>query len=358
MQHFDCRPPTCLSQSTRVLTGATFPTADLVTLRYPVLLPSPASADGFVLVGRSSLGTVSRTSVTLTAKSVSSHFVAVPVNLVGPVRTLVPTLCGEAVLAVGRNGRIQNWETGEDDLVVETFVSDVSVGEGAEVATWHDGRMVAVVGVGKVEVYSFEPNGRLARVAAGECGLADVATLFVARTEEDSPNTTIVGVTGAGEVTTWTYSASRQQVYQGSTQVLLREGQGKAGVALTAAVPVREYKDREEEASLLVVDDEGTFAFWTMDLSGEDDEWRAGAAVKTGRRGVRLGACSADRLTALVVETEEGSELSIWDSDSSEFATGQQFAQVLKSVWRAKAGVSYSAIGGADVSCCAAGSVW
>ena len=254
----------------------------------------------------------------------------IPVNLVGTVRELVPTFCGEAVLAVGDNGRIQNWETAEDDLVVETFASDVQLEVGAKLATWHDGKMVAVVGVDKVEVYEFEPNGRLALVAGLGHALPTVATLFVARTEEDSPNTTIVAVTTTAEVTIWTYSASRKQLFEGSTQSLHREGEAEVG--LTAAVPVREYKEREEEVSMLVVDRGGTFAFWTMDLGVEDDEWKAGPAVRTARREVRLGACSPDCLTALVAETSEGLELSIWDSKSSEFTTGQQFAALLEYV--------------------------
>lgn len=71
-------------------------------------------------------------------------------------------------------------------------------------------------------------------------------------------------------------------------------------MALTAAVPVRrKSKDRSDSTSLMVVDEEGTISFWTAELPASRYEWVEGVAVRTGRRGVKRAACSAECLTAL-----------------------------------------------------------
>lgn len=142
-QHFDCRPPTCLSQRTKVLKEAVIPLQYLSNLRHPTLLVT--STDTATLLSRCSRGSLLRLSMRWdSSKSTNeqTHFPHAPskiaVNLTGRIRHLVPTFCGEAMLVLGDNGRLQSWEVG-DGVVTESWVADAKIKSSSRIATWHDG---------------------------------------------------------------------------------------------------------------------------------------------------------------------------------------------------------------------------
>lgn len=116
---------------------------DLANLRYPSLLVT--SATTATLLGRCSRGTLTRLRLRSGDSKKAPWIIRqpgpVPVNLTGRVRHLVPTFCGEAMLALGDNGRIQSWELGEDEVVTESFVSDPGIKSASRIATWHDGEL-------------------------------------------------------------------------------------------------------------------------------------------------------------------------------------------------------------------------
>ncbi|KAJ7099614.1 RAVE protein 1 C terminal-domain-containing protein [Mycena crocata] len=75
---------------------------------------------------------------------------------------------------------------------------------------------------------------------------------------------------------------------------------------------------------LLSVSELGELAFWVPDGSSPP-EWRCTGSVKTHRAGITKARCSSAKKTALIVATDEGEELTIWDSKESEFASGLEF---------------------------------
>ncbi|KAF8222144.1 WD repeat-containing protein [Tricholoma matsutake] len=72
---------------------------------------------------------------------------------------------------------------------------------------------------------------------------------------------------------------------------------------------------------LLSVSENGELDFWVPEESG----WRCTGKVKTGRAGIRKASCSSAKKTALIVSGPDGDELTIWDSQESEFATGLEY---------------------------------
>lgn len=148
-QNFDCRPPTCLVQSSYLLHKTTFTKAQLANLRYTLLLPTPTSNTELTLLCRCSRGSLLLADLSAPALdeppfSAAPDFIesplVVPVNFCGRICDLVPSESGESILARGDNSMIQNWELDDDDdLVVETHVTDARFEHGSKVATWHNG---------------------------------------------------------------------------------------------------------------------------------------------------------------------------------------------------------------------------
>lgn len=142
MQNFDRRPPTCLSQHSHLLESEAIHHDQLASLRHTQLVST--GQDTASIVGRDSKGTMVQLSISVRAAQISKRQASaatIPVSQLGTVRHLVPTAAGEALLAIGTNGRLQNWEVGEDGLPVETFASDPDVKSATKLATWHDGEL-------------------------------------------------------------------------------------------------------------------------------------------------------------------------------------------------------------------------
>lgn len=158
-QNFDCRPPTCLVQSTRVLQEGVFDPAQLANLRHPHLIPSRSDRASFHLVGRCSRGTLvhararrldalvagTRSTAAAAGSAKRERIFHDPptyptVNLVGTVRQLRATADGKALLVQGENGRVQSWEMGIDEVVTDMTVGEAGVPLDAKLATWHDGQ--------------------------------------------------------------------------------------------------------------------------------------------------------------------------------------------------------------------------
>ncbi|XP_006454653.1 hypothetical protein AGABI2DRAFT_198048 [Agaricus bisporus var. bisporus H97] len=86
---------------------------------------------------------------------------------------------------------------------------------------------------------------------------------------------------------------------------------------------------------LLSVAENGELAFWVpeayasssrgMNGSGGGTGWRCTGRVRTERTGFNRARCSSAKKTALVVPSPEGAELTIWDSQESEFASGLEY---------------------------------
>nr|GAT47823.1 WD repeat protein [Mycena chlorophos] len=75
---------------------------------------------------------------------------------------------------------------------------------------------------------------------------------------------------------------------------------------------------------LLSVSELGELAFWVPD----DKEWRKTGSVRTNRTNITKARCSSAKKTALIVPTTSGDELTIWDSQESEFASGLEFCSI------------------------------
>ncbi|CED84427.1 RAVE (regulator of V-ATPase assembly) complex subunit RAV1/DMX protein, WD repeat superfamily [Phaffia rhodozyma] len=97
---------------------------------------------------------------------------------------------------------------------------------------------------------------------------------------------------------------------------------------------------------IVVVSQDGDLSFWRPHLDfgapierdgweveetdedgGAKGEWFRTGLVKTGRKGLSKARCSSRKKTAMVSEAEGGRyELSIWDSKSSDFASGLEYS--------------------------------
>lgn len=142
-QNFDRRPPTCLKQMSRLIQNRAFRHKLLANLRHAVLLSS--AKDTPVLIGRGSRGTLVRlqlefeSSVGDKPASAPRAASSVTVSQLGTVRRLLPSGRGDSVLALGANGRIQNWEVDEAGVPFDNYVSDPSIKPSTKIASWHDG---------------------------------------------------------------------------------------------------------------------------------------------------------------------------------------------------------------------------
>ncbi|KAG6841953.1 hypothetical protein C0991_005133 [Blastosporella zonata] len=75
---------------------------------------------------------------------------------------------------------------------------------------------------------------------------------------------------------------------------------------------------------LLSVSHTGELNFWVLEET-LTPPWRLTGAVKTGRAGIEKASCSSAKKTALIVPGPNGDDLTIWNSQESEFATGLEF---------------------------------
>ncbi|KAG8914981.1 regulator of (H+)-ATPase in vacuolar membrane, partial [Tulasnella sp. 417] len=77
---------------------------------------------------------------------------------------------------------------------------------------------------------------------------------------------------------------------------------------------------------------EGELSFWSAVMSngngdgaGDLPGWRCTGRVRTQRRKIVMAQCSSAKKTVLVVDSENGQEVTIWDSKESEFASGLEY---------------------------------
>ncbi|GAA5906755.1 hypothetical protein JCM6882_003293 [Rhodosporidiobolus microsporus] len=357
VSNFDSRPPTCLTQSTSLLQEAVFTSpAQLASLRHPFLLPSRSqSSSSFHLIGRSSRSTLIHaravlpvSDVGLSAKTIVFRGAptAPQVSLVGGVRKLVPTVRGEAVLSVGER-RIQCWEMGEGEVIVETFVAELDALDGeVGVATWRDGHMIAAAQNDTLSVFEFRQNRRLRLVASLPIHTTDThagpiytspLAFFAARPSEDSLTTALVYVSHSGAIRTFVYHASTRTLSPTSSLTDLTTPFPQSAHLLSAVPILPPLEDDERDGfALLAVDSEGTLYRWTASLSALEDGWtlegkeKGKEGVKTGLSGVEKIAVAADETNAIVARDQDGTRtLSIWDPRASEFSSGKQFEREL-----------------------------
>lgn len=148
IQNFDCRPPTCLSQSTILLRPNLYHSSHLPNLRHTILIASSEleSTLNFSLVSRCSRGTILRASKLSTNEySFDSDDTVLPkpsfidVNLTGIAKKIIASYSNDALLAIGSHGILQSWESAESGLQ-QTFVSDLGIDGATAVATWNQGQ--------------------------------------------------------------------------------------------------------------------------------------------------------------------------------------------------------------------------
>lgn len=84
---------------------------------------------------------------------------------------------------------------------------------------------------------------------------------------------------------------------------------------------------------LLTIDVSGELAFWVpYTEESNTTSWKCTSRVKTGKRDVKMVACSSSKKSVLVVASEDGSEeLTIWDSRESSFSSGLEYQTIYSS---------------------------
>ncbi|KAF9244559.1 RAVE protein 1 C terminal-domain-containing protein [Melanogaster broomeanus] len=83
----------------------------------------------------------------------------------------------------------------------------------------------------------------------------------------------------------------------------------------------------EEHDNLLSISENGELCFWTL-YHGRTPGWRCTGSVRTGRTDFRIARCSSAKKSALVSSHPDGQELTIWDSNESEFASGLEHQRI------------------------------
>ncbi|GAA6056051.1 hypothetical protein JCM3770_007000 [Rhodotorula araucariae] len=334
VSNFDCRPPACLAQTTSVLQNSVFPPEQLANFRHTYLLPSRSGPNSFHLVGRCSRGTLVHSRATvpssaLVAASSRQHaFHEDPhkpsVSLVGRVVRLAPSFSGDAVFALGDRGRVQSWELGDGEVITESFVADTAIPPDALVATWWNGRLIAVAHDRTLIICKFRHSSRFRFITSlalpASISLRSARAFFLARASDDSISTTLVAVLEDGTAHSWVYNHALKALADGGETAL-------GDVRL--AVPLPPRGGEVDEFALLAVDGEGTLRRWQARLSAPDEGWSQEGEVKTGRKDVEKVASSADGTSAVVSREGDKYRVSIWDPKASEFGAGEQFSQVL-----------------------------
>ncbi|KWU47634.1 hypothetical protein RHOSPDRAFT_31069 [Rhodotorula sp. JG-1b] len=340
VSNFDCRPPTCLVQSTRVLQENVFEPAQLANMRYPHLLPSRSDVNAFHLVGRSSRGTfVHARARRLDAIGVKKIFKAAPttppVSLVGKISQLAPTANGEALLVLGETGRVQSWEMGQDEVITDMAIAEAEVPPNAKIATWHDGRFFAVAAGRSLRILKFRHSKRLQFLASLEVDqpFDDLVTFFAVRASDETFSTTIVTLSATFHLRTFVYNHAGRSLQEETCKFLTSADtdEDRAPFLLACPVPPDRNSDVLESVSILAMDREGTLCRWQMELADPAAGWKSVSRMRTGECTPYLIACSVDGTSALACRGNAAgsTRLAIWDPKASEFSSGEQFSCTL-----------------------------
>lgn len=83
----------------------------------------------------------------------------------------------------------------------------------------------------------------------------------------------------------------------------------------------------EEYDQLLSISEDGELCFWVLEY-GRFVGWRCSGRVRTRRRNFTKARCSSAKKSALVTRSADGQELTIWDSNESEFASGLEHQRI------------------------------
>ncbi|KAH7885922.1 RAVE protein 1 C terminal-domain-containing protein [Phlebopus sp. FC_14] len=83
----------------------------------------------------------------------------------------------------------------------------------------------------------------------------------------------------------------------------------------------------EEHDNLLSISEDGELCFWILE-HGTDLGWRCTGRVRTGRKDFKMARCSSAKKSVIVARHPDGEELTIWDSNESEFASGLEHRQI------------------------------
>ena len=94
--------------------------------------------------------------------------------------------------------------------------------------------------------------------------------------------------------------------------------------------PNRQALGAGSHDALLSVTEDGGLAFWIPDISTKSPTWKCTGKVKTFKTNILMAACSSAKKTALVCESGEDQEVTIWNSTESEFATGLEYQWIYR----------------------------
>lgn len=99
----------------------------------------------------------------------------------------------------------------------------------------------------------------------------------------------------------------------------------------TAAAPYPQYETSRD--AFVSISPEGELSFWAAVPAAEKQlldtpGWKLTGRVHTLRRKIARAQCSSAKKTVLVVNMQEGQEITIWDSTESEFSSGLEYRQI------------------------------
>lgn len=143
-QNFDSRPPTFLSQSSRLLSSQFVSETQFTNLRFTSILSSTDSST-YTLLGRCSKGTILSAdlpNLDSDSKITPSRPEKVPINRVGRIEKIVPVAGGDVVIVKGDSGALQWWNTLEEGGVEELHLVQSVCDTNFHLTSWNGGQSI------------------------------------------------------------------------------------------------------------------------------------------------------------------------------------------------------------------------
>lgn len=188
---------------------------------------------------------------------------------------------------------------------------------------WRSAEFVVILDEGRTfAVYSKE-NGKLTLhgTESHTISLPPITSLFSLPFRNRLP--TIFAITADFNIIQIRVNEAQQLYVHSSSYLPLSDAPQK----IFPVDPMSWSSSREalgEHDVLLSLSSTGELQFWVPEVNTLES-WRCTAKVRTGRLGIRKARCSSAKKTALVVPVTGGEEMTIWDSQESEFASGLEF---------------------------------
>lgn len=207
---------------------------------------------------------------------------------------------------------------------------------------------LAVIDSTTLRHFSLQPSGRLALASSIPVSLPSPPSHLAVIESDTTP--ILIAISSCHRVFVWIVTLSQLEFVSSHTLV----SDPASELAFSKIVPYRTASADTGSLSALTLSETGILSFWSLSLPlASGATWQDVSKVRTNTSGILLVECNQDSVSAIgesgfvyflpvliadhlcisVSGSDDQYQLSIWDSRESEFASGQQFHQVLECVY-------------------------